>query len=160
MRTTEAGLKRALLTVVLVSVNLGACTRGFVWPHKDTGWQTERIAKAEPLTACSEAKNSERPWVGRWAVSVRRWHSNHPLVLEFDIEEAVVRGAIESGGKDFSVVGEVDEQGAINATIYGIGSSDRMNVRGTFPNLKLTSHWKPHSPVIAILDGQLVRLCR
>jgi hypothetical protein len=78
--------------------------------------------------ACSEAKNPERPWVGRWAAK----QGNDVLTLE--LTQYQVNGQFITPSGVFQVNGRVDEKGEVEAKI----SSSYANgaLAGTFPNLE------------------------
>jgi hypothetical protein len=135
------------------------------WKPNPVECQIEAKAKAsntEPLvqeisrklTACSDATVLEKPWVGRWVARKDK------AILTFDIEEEVVRGRVESGDNEFPIFGKVGEDGAIDASIFGRRSWDRMNVRGDFPVLDISYPvGGQRSPAFQMLEGKTVRLC-
>ena len=122
----------------------------------ETEWSSVARGKSRILTKCSDAKISEKPWVGKWAV--RRDNA----LLIFDIEEGVVRGELKSASKDFYILGKVDDNGAIDASIFGRGSWSRMDVRGIFPNVQLTYPYgtpPAEAAVFKVLNGRTIHLC-
>lgn len=107
-------------------------------------------------SVCSNAQNLSKPWVGNWVAR------EHEAVLTFEIEEEVVRGVLKSGSKDFYILGRVDDNGAIDASIFGRGSWSRMDVRGTFPNVQLTYPYgtpPAEAAVFKVLNGRTIHLC-
>ena len=105
------------------------------------------------LSVCSDSKVPDKPWVGKWAART----DNARFI--FEIEEAVVRGELKSGSKDYSILGKVNELGVVDAKIFGQGNEGGpIDVRGTFPQLQLRYPYA-QGPLFKALDGQTIRLC-
>ncbi len=81
--------------------------------------------------ACSDAKNSERPWIGQWV------SQQGQDVLALELTEYQVNGQFVTPGGTFEVDGRVDNKGEVEAKISSSWANGMLS--GTFPNLKARS---------------------
>ena len=104
----------------------------------------------ETSARCAESKDSEKPWIGNWNAR------NGKAVLRLAINDTSVNGDLKVAGGNFLIRGGIDDLGAMRAALVGGRDHwDRIDLKGTFPRLKVTSA----SSRFAVIRGAVFRLC-
>jgi hypothetical protein len=139
----------------------GSVTAGTVWaldahvgdlPREAVPTSVDEARVAAGIPVCAASRDAARPWLGEWTAR------SGPSTLRLSVGDGGVKGELKTPRRGFAVSGGVSEEGFIDATVNGARVYETADIRGTFPDVKVTTQLA-NSPSFASVDDRVFRLC-
>lgn len=139
----------------------GSVTAGTVWavdarvadlPRDAVPAPADGTAAVAGSPVCAASRDPARPWIGDWSARSGR------STLSLRVDENGVKGELKTPRRGFAVSGGVSDQGFIDATVNGARVYETADIRGTFPEVRVTTQMA-NSPSFAAVQDRAFRLC-